>query len=80
MEAHALAAAIDRDPFRPVHLDMADGSCVEVPTPYLSFVDQAGRLYVARARRAAGPAGGDLHPAPIWPSEVAGVRHGGDPC
>jgi hypothetical protein len=62
MTSDNLNAALDVRPFEPARLRLADGSAVEVPTPYLSFVN--GRvLQLALARRVAGqPLGLDLVP------------------
>jgi hypothetical protein len=50
MTADALSAALDDRPFRPARLRLADGSALDVPMLYLSFVNGTA-LYVARARR-----------------------------
>jgi hypothetical protein len=53
MTSEALDHELNREPFRPVRLHLADGSAVDIPTPYLSFINRRA-LYVARASQGEG--------------------------
>jgi hypothetical protein len=53
MTSEALDHELNREPFRPVRLHLVDGSAVDIPTPYLSFINRRA-LYVARANSAQG--------------------------
>jgi hypothetical protein len=51
MQADALNKELNQSPFEPVRLCLMDGTVVDVATPYLSFIQPGGRLYIARASR-----------------------------
>jgi hypothetical protein len=48
MTSEALDHELNREPFSPVRLHLADGTAVDIATPYLSFINRRA-LYVARA-------------------------------
>lgn len=51
MRIDDLADALNQKPFEPLRLHLTDGSVVDVATPYLSFIQPGGSLYVARGKR-----------------------------
>jgi hypothetical protein len=53
MTSEALDHELNREPFRPLRLHLADGSAVDVATPYLSFINRRA-LYVAQASQGEG--------------------------
>jgi hypothetical protein len=53
VEVGTLTVELDREPFAPARLHLNDGSCVDLPTPFLTFIHQGKRLFAARAIRVA---------------------------
>jgi hypothetical protein len=51
MTAETLAAKFDASLFAPLRLQLRVGGVVEIQTPFLSFINPRGLLYVARAAR-----------------------------
>jgi hypothetical protein len=49
MFADTLTAELDASPFHPLRLRLTDGSAVDVPTPYLSFIHNNHALFLAQA-------------------------------
>jgi hypothetical protein len=75
MRSDELAAELNQCPFDPIRLSLADGAVVEISTPYLSFIQPAGWLYVARARRPLGGPDKNVEKVELIPVEqVSGVQ------
>jgi hypothetical protein len=51
MDAGAVTFELDRDPFAPVRLRLKDGTCIDLPMPFLSFIHWGKQLFAAHAIR-----------------------------
>lgn len=50
MQSQVIQVELDREPFLPIYLNLSDGSEVEVPVPYLTFINRRA-LFVAHGVR-----------------------------
>jgi hypothetical protein len=72
MRTDALADELNQSPFEPLRLCLSDGTFVDVATPYLSFIQPGGRLYVARAKRTQTGATENVELIPV--GDISGVQ------
>ena len=72
MRTETLANELNQSPFEPLRLRLQDGTVVDVATPYLSFIQPGGRLYVARGRRTEAGAAENVELIPL--ADISGVQ------